>query len=97
MLRNARILAAITLVAATPAMAAATEYLPVTTGAWQPSRASDRAAAQGTGQRGILSTGAWAPSKPGARWSGATTPPVVVRAGPWTPSRGPARIAPRGE
>ena len=96
MTRNAGMLAALSLIAAAPAMAMATDYLPVTTGPWQPSKASVRVAPQ-DGPRGVVTTGPWIPSKPGASSNALSTPPVVVMTGPWTPSKGQVRIAYQGE
>lgn len=97
MTRIAGMFAALSLLAAAPTVAVATEYLPVMTGPWQPSKASGRVAAPQDGPRGVVTTGPWIPSKPGARANAPSTPPVVVMTGPWIPSKGPARPAHQGE
>lgn len=97
MTRIAGTFAALSLLAAAPAVAVATEYPPVMTGPWQPSKASGRVAVPQDGPRGVVTTGPWIPSKPGARWNVPSTRPVVVTTGPWIPSKGAARTSHQGE
>ena len=97
MTRIAGMFAALSLLAAAPANAVATEYLPVMTGPWQPSKPSARTQTPKDGPHGVVTTGPWTPSKPGARSNVPSSPPVVIMTGPWIPSKGPVRSAHHGE
>ena len=91
MTKLAGLIVAITLLAAAPTLATATEYYPITTGPWIPSKPAAQALSKQDTPRVAITTGPWVSSKPGARVNVPDTQPVVITTGPWIPSKPSAR------